>query len=77
VSNASDQYRLPARLLHWTMAIFILAMIPAGLLMVQPELDRSLQNTPVPVSQEHGRPAALLMLVRVIYRWRNPPAALP
>jgi cytochrome b561 len=77
VSNASDQYRLPARLLHWTMAILILAMIPAGLLMVQPELDRSLQNSLFLFHKNVGVLLLILIVVRVIYRWRNPPAALP
>ncbi|HBS99586.1 MAG TPA: cytochrome B, partial [Citreicella sp.] len=38
------RYRLPARLLHWIMAVLVLAMIPAGLVMVQQGIARPLQD---------------------------------
>jgi cytochrome b561 len=77
VPNSEDHYKLPARLLHWVMAVLVLAMIPAGVLMVQPDIDRSLQNTLFIFHKNTGVLLLILVVVRALYRWKNPPAALP
>lgn len=71
------QYRQPARLLHWGMAIILLATIPAGFVMVQPDIDRSLQNTLFVFHKNVGVLLLLLVVLRALYRWRHPPAPLP
>jgi cytochrome b561 len=77
VPNSEDHYKLPARLLHWVMAVLVLAMIPAGVLMVQPDIDRSLQNTLFIFHKNTGVLLLILVVVRAVYRWKTPPAALP
>jgi cytochrome b561 len=59
------------------MAVLVLAMIPAGLLMVQSGLDRGLQNSLFIFHKNVGVLLLLLVAVRAVYRWRNPPAPLP
>lgn len=59
------------------MAILVLMMIPAGVAMVQPDIDRSLQNTLFIFHKNTGVLLALLVVLRLLYRWRNPPPALP
>lgn len=69
------------RALHWTMAVLVLMMIPAGLVMVQPGLDRSLQNTLFIFHKNTGILLILLLVLRVAMRLRHPapplPAAMP
>ena len=77
MSHSEDQYRRPARLLHWGMALLVLSTIPAGFVMVQPDLDRSLQNTLFIFHKNVGVLLLGLVLLRALYRWRHPPAALP
>ena len=38
-------YRTPARMFHWGVAAAVLLMIPAGLVMTQAGLSRSVQDT--------------------------------
>lgn len=75
--STSTQYRRPARLLHWTMAILILAMIPAGVVMVQPGIDRALQNTLFIFHKNVGVLLIFFIIVRAAYRLIYPPAPLP
>lgn len=77
MADAETRYRLPARILHWLTAVLVLAMIPAGLVMVQPGLERSLQNGLFIFHKNVGVLLLLLVLLRALYRWRNPPAPLP
>ena len=70
-------YRTPARLLHWAVALFVLAMIPAGVVMTQEGIGRSLQNTLFIFHKNMGVVVMLLVLARVLYRWANPPPPLP
>ena len=77
----AQSYRAPARLLHWSMALLILMMIPAGMLMVQEGLSRPLQNSLFIFHKNVGVLLLLLIVVRLLYRWRNPappePSHLP
>lgn len=77
MSDPAFQYRQPARLFHWTMAVLVVAMIGAGVLMVQPDLDRSLQNGLFLFHKNVGVLLLLLLIMRALYRWTHPPAALP
>ena len=77
MSKPITPYKGPARLLHWGMALLILATIPAGVVMVQQGLDRSLQNTLFIFHKNVGVLLLILVVVRLAYRWRNPPAPLP
>lgn len=77
MSDRSNQYGPFARAVHWIMAILVLGMIPAGIAMVQPDIDRSLQNTLFIFHKNTGVLLILLILLRIAYRLRNPPAPLP
>ena len=77
MSNSESRYRPPARVLHWTMAILVLATIPAGFVMVQQGLDRSLQNAFFLFHKNVGVLLLALVVLRGLYRWRHPPAPLP
>jgi len=77
MSETTTAYRRTARLFHWGMALLVLAMIPAGVLMVQPDIGRSLQNTLFIFHKNVGVLLLILIALRLLYRWRNPPAALP
>jgi cytochrome b561 len=77
VSATDFRYRRSARLLHWSMAALVLAMIPAGVVMVQPGLDRSLQNALFLFHKNVGVLMLLLVVLRLGVRVWSPPAALP
>lgn len=59
------------------MAGLVLAMIPAGVVMVQPDLDRSVQNALFVFHKNVGVLMLLLVVVRVAVRLWSPPAPLP
>jgi cytochrome b561 len=70
------RYTPVAIALHWITAALVLFMIPAGVLMVNlPEGD--LQNLLFNLHRSVGVLIFPLMLIRLIYRWRNPPPPLP
>jgi cytochrome b561 len=70
-------YRTPARLFHWTVAILVLLMIPAGVTMIQDGIGRSLQNTLFIFHKNVGVVVLLLVLARLAYRLLHPPPPLP
>jgi cytochrome b561 len=70
-------YSRPARLLHWTMALLVLLMIPAGVVMVQEGLDRSLQNSLFIFHKNVGVLLFGLLLLRLIWRGLRPPPPMP
>jgi cytochrome b561 len=73
----SAAYRPTARALHWIIAVILLAMIPAGLVMIQPGLDRTLQNTLFMFHKNIGVVVLLLMIWRLAYRAMHRPPPLP
>lgn len=77
MADTTTQYRGPARLIHWTMAVLILAMIPVGVLMTQQGLDRSLQNSLYIFHKNVGVLLLILIVIRILYRVFNTPAPLP
>jgi cytochrome b561 len=72
-----DHYKAPARWLHWSVALLVLAMLPVGFLMVQEGLARPVQNALFMFHKNVGVIVALLVAARILYRWRNPPPPLP
>lgn len=70
-------YRLPARALHWGLALAIIVMLPVGGIMVGEGLDRGLQNVLFILHKNLGVVILLLMVARLAYRAMNPPAPLP
>jgi cytochrome b561 len=76
-TGTTDRYRTPAILLHWATALLILAMIPAGFLMIQQGLPRPIQNSLFIFHKNFGVLVGMLVLVRLVWRLRNPPPPLP
>ena len=74
---AETRYNLIARMMHWTMAVLILAMIPVGWLMTQSGLERSLQNTLFIFHKNVGVALLVLIALRLAYRLTHKPAPLP
>lgn len=77
MTNPTTTYRLPARLIHWIMALLVLGMIPVGFLMVQEGLSRPLQNTLFISHKNIGVLLLVLIVIRILYRWRNAPPPKP
>ncbi len=77
MTNPTATYRLPARVLHWLMALLVLGMIPVGFLMVQEGLSRPLQDTLFISHKNVGVVLLVLIVLRLLYRWRNPPPPEP
>ena len=73
----NTRYSTTSRLFHWGMALLILATIPAGLLMVQSGIDRSLQNALFLYHKNVGVLLLVLVVARLIWRGLNPAPALP
>lgn len=71
------RYSPPARAIHWIMAILILLTIPAGLVMVQPGLDRGVQNALFLYHKNVGVLLLLLVVARLAWRVYSPPPELP
>ena len=77
MSRTIKAYSRPARWLHWSIALIILAMMPVGFLMVQQGLGRTLQNNLYLFHKNVGVLVLLLVIVRVVYRLRHAPPRLP
>ncbi|KGE02627.1 cytochrome b [Pseudohaliea rubra] len=73
----TSRYARPARLLHWLMAVLLLLTIPAGLIMVRPEVGRELQNALFIFHKNVGVLLLLLIVLRLAVRRRHPPPAKP
>lgn len=71
------RYSTTARLIHWIMAALILMTIPAGLVMVQPGLDRGLQNTLFIFHKNVGVALLILVVLRLVWRIGHPAPPLP
>ncbi|MDJ0993864.1 MAG: cytochrome b [Dinoroseobacter sp.] len=72
-----SSYRFPVRVLHWAMALLILAMIATGFAMVQEELPQSVRNTLFIFHKNTGILAFSLVLLRLILRLVFTPPPLP
>ena len=77
MQEANSKYKFPARLLHWGMALLVLGMVPVGFLMLDESLSRALRNTMFIAHKNLGVVMLILIAIRLIYRWRNPPRLAP
>ena len=77
MATEAQTYKRPARVLHWTMAALVIAMIPVGALMIQDGLSRSLQNNLFIFHKNIGVLLLILIVVRIVYRLRTPPPPEP
>jgi cytochrome b561 len=77
MDHTRPHYTNVARLLHWVMAVLVLAMIAAGFLMVQDGLGRSLRNALFIFHKNTGVLVLVLVLLRLAYRAMQPPPPLP
>ena len=77
MQDANSKYKLPARLLHWGMALLMLGLVPAGFLMLDESVSRALRNTLFVAHKNVGVLMLILIAIRLIYRWRNPPQLAP
>ncbi len=72
--SQSTHFNLTARVLHWTMALMILAMLFVGIGMVA---SINLRPTLVSLHRPLGIAILLLVIVRLWNRLRHPPPPLP
>lgn len=68
-------FSLPARVLHWTMAVLILAMLFIGVGMVATVSEK--HQWLLAIHKPLGIAILLLAIVRLVVRLRNPPPPLP
>src|SRR5690349_5619360 len=70
-------HRAPARALHWLTALLVLLTIPVGQVMVIEGLPRSVQDPLFLFHKNVGPVILLLVIARLLYRWRHPAPPLP
>lgn len=71
------RYGTLARLLHWVVALLVLATIPVGLTMIQEGLARPVQDRLFIFHKNVGVILLLLIALRIVWRLLNPPPPLP
>jgi cytochrome b561 len=75
-TTASIQtYSATAKIFHWITVIFVILIIPMGLIMADAE-PGPLKNTLFDLHRSFGVTVAILTIMRVIYRLMNPPPPL-
>ena len=72
-----SRYSATARLLHWIVALMVLATIPIGTAMLQEGISRSTQDTLFILHKNGGVIILVLVLARIVWRALNPPPPLP
>jgi len=74
MDNSGTGYRRTARVLHWLVAIVVIATLPVGVLMLDESVSRETRNTLFIFHKNVGVVILVLMLARLAYRaWRPPP----
>lgn len=72
----AHRYRAGAKWLHWLIALAVIGLIIVGLIMTSMKMSpKTLQ-----LYMNHksmGLTVLVLMIVRLVYRWRHPPPPLP
>ncbi|SHJ20751.1 cytochrome b [Wenxinia saemankumensis] len=76
-SGSAGRYRGPAQALHWLTALLVLSTLPAGAIMVEEGLDRSVQDALYLYHKNVGIVILLLVVLRLIYRAIHPAPPLP
>lgn len=77
MSDVTTRYRPVTRILHWAVALIVIATIPVGQLMIQDGLSRTLQNTLFIFHKNVGVLILLLVIVRLAYRAIYPAPPFP
>ncbi|MGN6237940.1 cytochrome b [Dyella sp.] len=75
MSTIRTTFSLPARVLHWTMAVLILAMLFIGVGMVATVSEK--HQWLLAIHKPLGIAILLLAIARLVVRLRNPPPPLP
>lgn len=70
-------YGTVSRLLHWVMAVLILAMVPVGLTMIQEGLARPVQDALFIFHKNVGSLLLVLVAIRLAWRFAHPAPPLP
>lgn len=70
-------YGPTARLFHWITFLLVLGMVPAGAVMVQEGLDRTLQNQLFVFHKNVGVLVLVVVLSRLAWRAMTPPPPTP
>ena len=71
--------RYPAltRFLHWVVGLMVIATMPIGMIMLQPDLARPTQDLLFILHKNGGVIILLLVLLRIVWRLATPAPALP
>jgi cytochrome b561 len=72
--TSNGQFAMFSRILHWTMAVMVLAMLFIGVAMVASLIDYHLL---VSIHRPLGIAILILVVIRYVNRWINPPPAFP
>lgn len=75
MTPVTGMFALPARVLHWLMALLVVAMLFIGVGMVASVSERHAWL--VAIHKPLGIAILLLVIVRLFVRWRFPPPPLP
>ncbi|SLN26676.1 hypothetical protein ROJ8625_01081 [Roseivivax jejudonensis] len=70
-------YSTTARLFHWLVAAAVLLMIPIGFIMIRDGVPRSISSTLFILHKNGGVIVFLIVVARLLYRWRHPAPPLP
>lgn len=77
MADRPPRYRPPARWFHWTVAVVVLLMIPAGLIMTREGLARPVQDALYLFHKNMGVLLVPVILARIAYRLTHKPPPLP
>ena len=75
-SGATAGYCLTARILHWVTAVLVLGMIVVGVIIAN-EWGGAWQERLYDLHKSTGAVLIPIVIVRLLYRWNNPPPPLP
>ncbi|SIO54488.1 cytochrome b561 [Rhodovulum sp. ES.010] len=75
--DRSIRYSFLSRAFHWSVALLVLLMIPAGAVMIQDGLPQPVQNTLFILHKNTGLLVLALVLLRLVWRQIAPPPPLP
>jgi cytochrome b561 len=76
MTDATPAYTVTARILHWITASLVLLMLPLGLVIAN-DWGGPLQDQLYDLHRSIGALIIPIVLVRLVYRLRHPPAPLP
>jgi cytochrome b561 len=77
MSTAIKPYSAPQRVLHWLSALVVLTTIPAGIIMIQQGLSRSISDALFLYHKNVGVIILMLVAARIVYRFVRPAPPLP